>query len=240
MASQPESRLQKKIQKHLKKVFPGIYLFKMWGGPFTPAGVPDLLCCYRGRFIALEVKLPKKSSKPSEIQLKTIEIIKAAGGIAAVVRSVEEACWYVEASTKLKDLRVDPATDCWETNVYRKVAIIQGKRYRLYQLYYLLFVGAIAEGMHICHKCDNPFCVNPSHLWQGTHLQNHQDKMTKGRHNYKAHPGEANGSAKLTLTQVKEIRSKYVPRVVTMDSLAREYGVAKSQISFIIKGKAWK
>lgn len=240
MAKQPESRLQKRIQEHLKKRFPGIYIFKMWGGPFTPAGIPDLIANYRGRFIALEVKLPKAQSKPSEIQLKTIEKIKASGGIAAVVRSTEEAAWYVEASTKLHQCVENPQTGCWETEVYRKVAVIHRKRYRLYQLYYILFKGGLTPGLQVCHSCDNPFCVNPDHLWEGSHQDNHEDKVKKGRHRNGASPGELNGSAKLSRAQVEEIRFRYIPRKVTMDQLAREYGVAKSQISFIIKGKAWR
>lgn len=240
MAKQPESRMQKKIQEALKRGFPGLYIFKMWGGPFTPAGIPDLICCFRGRFIALEVKLPHKSSKPSDIQLKTIDRIREAGGIAAVVRSVEEACWWVEASTKLSSFKENPSTGCWETEVYRKVAVISGKRYRLYQLLYLMFKGPITPGLQVCHSCDNPFCVNPDHLWLGTHHDNHNDKMKKGRHRNGVSPGELNGSAKLTRAQVDEIRKRYIPRKVTMAQLAREYGVAKSQISFIVKGKAWK
>ncbi len=240
MAKQPESRLQKKIQDALREKFPGIFLFKMWGSPFVPAGLPDLIINYRGRFIALEVKLPRKSSKPSDIQIKTIERIRRSGGVAGIVRSVEEALWYVEASTKLKWVTEDPKNGCWETEVYRKVAVIQRKRYRLYQVYHLLFNGPIPPGMQVCHSCDNPYCVNPEHLWVGTHHDNHRDKMNKGRHNNGRSPGELNGSSKLTQSQVDEIRARYSPRKVTMEQLAREYGVAKSTISFIVKRVSWK
>ena len=64
----------------------------MWGGPFTPAGIPDLIGCVDGLFFALEVKLPKKSSKPSGIQLETIrDIAMKGGGVATIVRSEKEA-----------------------------------------------------------------------------------------------------------------------------------------------------
>ena len=91
MAKQPESRLQKSIQDHLRKTVGG-WWFKVWGGPFTPAGVPDLIGCVDGLFFALEVKLPKKSSKPSPIQLETVrDIVTRGGGVATIVRSKEEA-----------------------------------------------------------------------------------------------------------------------------------------------------
>lgn len=91
MSKQPESRLQKATQDHLRKTVGG-WWFKVWGGPFTPAGIPDLLGCVDGMFFALEVKLPKKSSKPSAIQLEVIrDIVTKGGGVATIVRSKEEA-----------------------------------------------------------------------------------------------------------------------------------------------------
>lgn len=91
MAKQPESRLQAKIRRQLEKTVGG-WWFKVWGGPFTAAGIPDLIGCVEGYFFALEVKRPIRSSKPSAIQLKTIESIILKGeGVACVVRSPEEA-----------------------------------------------------------------------------------------------------------------------------------------------------
>lgn len=108
MATQPETRLQRRIQKALKKRHPNSWWFKVWGGPFQSAGIPDLVGCVPititpdmvgktfGLFCAEEVKLPIKSSKPSELQLLTIEDITYAGGCSGIVRSTLEAVELIE------------------------------------------------------------------------------------------------------------------------------------------------
>lgn len=96
MAKQPESRLQQAIQKAIRKKYPDVFMFKHWGGPFSPAGIPDLIICLRGHFVAFEVKLPKDQSKPSRIQLETIDDIRRAGGCARIVRSIDEALAWLE------------------------------------------------------------------------------------------------------------------------------------------------
>ena len=50
----------------------------------------------------------------------------------------------------------------------------------------------IKKGQHICHTCDNPSCVNPKHLWQGTSQENHLDKLKKKRHRHKISEALAN------------------------------------------------
>lgn len=97
---------------------------------------------------------------------------------------------------------------------------------------YWLWHGTIPEQLCICHKCDNPSCVNPSHLWAGTHNDNMQDKhkMAKGR--------AANGIAKLTEDQVWAIRQ--MPASVSHSALGRAYGVGGNHIANIRRGKSWK
>jgi hypothetical protein len=85
---QPERKLVQRIQHYLDEQ--GARSFKIHGeeGSYQEAGIPDLLVCYRGRFIGLEVKLP--GNTPSPLQEKVLREIKAAGGIAEVVTSVEQ------------------------------------------------------------------------------------------------------------------------------------------------------
>ena len=66
--AQPEARLSRKIQQHLRETYPGIFVFKVWGSEHQMAGLPDLLGCWCGRFFGLEVKMPEKRSDVSPRQ----------------------------------------------------------------------------------------------------------------------------------------------------------------------------
>lgn len=85
-----------------------------------------------------------------------------------------------------------------------------------------------------CHKCDNTVCVNPDHLFWGTHQDNVDDKMMKGRHN--TGRGEAYKHAKLTDEKVLYIRGCDK----TTEELAIEFDVSTSNINAIRSGKRWK
>jgi Holliday junction resolvase len=88
-----ESDIVKKILKYLKSV-EGCFFWKEHGGMYGTAGIPDIICCYRGRFIGFEVKTDV--GEPTKLQLSAIRKIKAAGGNALVVRSVEETRAVIE------------------------------------------------------------------------------------------------------------------------------------------------
>lgn len=91
---QPESRLQRAIRAVLAGAFPDSWWTKYHGGPFTRAGVPDLLGSVRGRFVALEVKRPREM--PSDVQLHQLSLLARSGAICAVVDGVECAVQVVE------------------------------------------------------------------------------------------------------------------------------------------------
>lgn len=106
---------------------------------------------------------------------------------------------------------------------------------------FLIYKGEIPESMHVCHKCDNPICTNPDHLWLGTHKENNDDKISKGRARYKQPPqkkGSENGASKLSDEQVKEIKI-FLEKGLTSRKLARQYGVSKTTILRIKNGNNW-
>jgi hypothetical protein len=100
--------------------------------------------------------------------------------------------------------------------------------------------GPIPEGLVICHRCDNPSCVNPAHLFLGTHADNVADKMRKGRHRTNPHKGEDHRSAKLTQEQVLEVRRRFAVGGISKAALGREYGVTQTTIDHIILRATWR
>lgn len=104
---------------------------------------------------------------------------------------------------------------------------------------YELHNGSIPDGQVVCHKCDNPSCVNPHHLELGTQLDNIADMYEKGRENNPLLFGESSPNAKLTENQVKEIRRKYATGKFRRHQLANEYGVSIHNISAITSRKTW-
>lgn len=97
---------------------------------------------------------------------------------------------------------------------------------------YELYKGPIPEGRFVCHKCDNPPCVNPDHLFIGTRKDNMRDMTNKGR---SAH-GEKNGQAKLTEQDVIAIWKDSR----THCEIGQHYGVTQSMITRIKNKKNWK
>ena len=92
--AQRESKLSRKIMAELEKR--GAFCFKVHGGPFMVVGLPDIICCYRGRYLAFETKTPNGGKTTPVQRLVHSKIVKA-GGVAVVIRSVEQALQYLDA-----------------------------------------------------------------------------------------------------------------------------------------------
>jgi len=125
---------------------------------------------------------------------------------------------------------------CWEWKAkhqrYGNIRV-DGKITRAHRFSYSFFKGEIPKEINVCHKCDNPYCVNPDHLFLGTQKDNHNDMVAKGRR--ASFVGEKNGNSKLNEKDVKEI-------VISNDSyrkLAKQYGVTHMTIYQIKKRRSW-
>ena len=99
------------------------------------------------------------------------------------------------------------------------------------------FIGTIPTGLCVLHRCDLPCCINPSHLFIGTHQDNTDDKMKKGREAV----GERNGMTVLRAAQVIEIKQALLSynRLGFQKELAEKYMVCKQTIGNIKTGKTW-
>jgi len=104
------------------------------------------------------------------------------------------------------------------------------------RLSYELFKGTIPKGLFVCHECDNPSCVNPEHLFLGTHQDNMDDMVAKGRSPKQR--GEAASTHVLTEKQAQYILDfHHYHGSLTM--LAKKFGVDISTVFYVKSGKSW-
>ena len=126
---------------------------------------------------------------------------------------------------------------CWlwigktEKHGYAR-AMIDGTRKLVHRLSWELFIGPIADGMDICHKCDTPRCIRPTHLFEGTHRDNIVDAVAKGRVIPPVRP------RKINLEIAEKIRSD-VHNGLSLRKTASKYNVSKRLVLFIKQSKIW-
>lgn len=129
--------------------------------------------------------------------------------------------------------------ECWRWNGNRQrhgygLMNYRHKDYLAHRVSYMIHFGPIPTGMVVCHKCDNPECTNPNHLFLGTPADNIADMVKKGRQSKDRMRG-----AKVTVADVLEIRRLYA-KGTPPKQLATMFGLSRSGIASIVKRRSWK
>lgn len=151
---------------------------------------------------------------------------------------VSDACWPWTGTRLTTGMR------------YGRFTIGPGNQNRhvAHRIAWELTYGQISKGMSVLHKCDNPICCNPKHLFLGTHMDNMKDMISKGRHIgvvgrgiypiEKHARGSKNGCAKLTESDVLEIRRLHIEEW-SYRLIAKKFGISKPTVAHIIHRRTW-
>ena len=137
--------------------------------------------------------------------------------------------------------KVNKTDDCWVWTARRNSKGYGAFRFNrtiwiAHRFSWAIHNGSIPDGLCVLHKCDNPPCVNPSHLRLGSIADNSADMVSRNR----SLVGETNHKAKVTASQVIEIRRLYAAGEATQQKLADMHGVHCSQIGNIVRRVSWK
>jgi hypothetical protein len=139
--------------------------------------------------------------------------------------------------------QVERTEDCWiwtgETNRGYGVCYPHGPRpQKAHRIAYALTYGDFDPKLFVCHRCDNPSCVRPDHLFLGTATENNADRAAKGRTTH-PQPG-VYFAPRLSFAIAEQIRIEHKRDGVTTRQLAKKYGCSLSTIYDIVRDRAWR
>lgn len=137
--------------------------------------------------------------------------------------------------------KVEKTAECWiwtarTTRQGYGRFFANGRNNLAHRVSYEMFVG-VAGDMHVLHRCDNPSCVRPDHLFLGSNKDNVDDKVAKGR--TPPAKGELNPHSRLKKEDVLKIRSMHANKV-PRSLIAKEFAVVPAYINQIVNRKAWR
>ena len=151
--------------------------------------------------------------------------------------------------------KVEKTETCWNWTAAKfhdgyGMYQVKGLAKRVHRFVYKELVGPIPEGLLVCHKCDNPACVNPDHLFLGTPAENSADMVRKqrqargDRNGLRANPksvlrGQDSPAAKLTDEDVRAIRKLAKPGIARWKVGAR-FNISAGTVNDILHGRTWK
>lgn len=140
-----------------------------------------------------------------------------------VARGKDDECWNWTASCAGKGYgQIKPPKGFGRRNLYA------------HRVAFTLTHGGVPDGLEICHRCDNPKCCNPRHLFAGTRADNAADMAEKMRSTW----GERSGTCKVTAEQVGEIHD-LIADGITQYEIARRFGISQAQVSRIHRHEQW-
>lgn len=154
-------------------------------------------------------------------------------------------CFSLEQAKAAFDSKIRKSENgCWIwigacNNKGYGVLTFQAHRAQAHRLSWTLNVGEIPQNTCVLHRCDNPPCVNPEHLFLGTFSDNMKDCYSKGRHRRMVQNGASNPMSRLTDSQVEFIRQAIKEGFKTT-VVARYFDVSYTTISMIANGHTWK
>lgn len=188
-----------------------------------------MICCIKGC---------DRPAKARSLCAAHYDRLKSGLAMSAPVRKVIRSGSDIDRL--LAKMEVNEQTGCWEwraslnTNGYGQFRF-RARPQQAHRVSWILHNGEIQRGAYVLHRCDNPLCINPAHLFLGDQSDNANDAVSKGRWGKRGRKGEAHGRAKITEADVRAIRASVEPA----SHLADRYGISVSAVRHIKMRRSW-